>query len=1046
VTQTPTRPARAAGQRPESHRTLGDVLRGVLAALVLTGLVAGLPVLLVVLSPSGFLTGAPTWDDVVGLLTRPDDGHLFLDALALLGWIAWASFAVSVVTEVVSAARGLPAPHLPMLGLTQAAAAALITTATVLVTTTTTGPTPPARASTVSTAVAAASLAHPVAGNDDEQPRTAARSSRPEHQADISPRHLPTVTVRRGDTLWRLASTHLGDGARWREIFDLNAGAAQTDGGQLTEARWIFPGWNLRLPADATGVPKRVADDRDRPATDPRPQPPPVYVVQPGDTLWDIAAERLGDGARYREIYDHNKSQVQPDGQALRDPDRIHPGWHLVLPVSNHPTTATHASHPVERARATPPTENPSRDPVSADSTTPPAPRASPPTPDNQRDETTITGRNTAPTTNAHDGWDSAAAEVGLLIAGLTALGAAGAIGEIARRRRRQQALRRPGQRVPMPEPDTADAQLEQALRVAPQPITLTALKQALRTLATNCARQQRALPRLAAVLVSMDRVELLLAEKDLEPLAPFTTITDHIWAAPLAALLEDAKAELADDDVPDPYPALVSLGVSDDAVLLINLEAAGTLTIAGEHEQSVAVLRALVCELATSELSAGCSVTLGAEFTELAEVCDRTHVNVIHSSTRLSARITAHGQALRAVLDSASVTDVHEARSRDVAEDAWTPEIVASATPVGAPAVWSGVTAVTCSESPRPGWTLQLRPGDSARLEPLAIDVQPSSLDMGTYNNLTSLLRRGHEHPTHPALTDGTQEGTTPRPVDGPPGDDEAAAILANLPTAPHNPLRTDHADARPITVPRMLFLGQLGVRGADNSMGAARRGRATELVAYLVLHPGASAHQIDEVMWPGQRVTRQNRNAFVSRVRHWLGETPDAEPYLAHVNDGGDYRIHPDVTCDWHDFLQLARAGLGRGEDGTEDLEGALKLVRGRPFLGIDPATYTWAEADTQQMISAIVDVAHTLANMRLKQGDARAAQGAAAVGLLAEPASEVLYRDAMRAALLRGDTPEVRRLRSQLLINLASIDPDAGLEAETIELLAQRSQLLP
>jgi DNA-binding SARP family transcriptional activator len=162
------------------------------------------------------------------------------------------------------------------------------------------------------------------------------------------------------------------------------------------------------------------------------------------------------------------------------------------------------------------------------------------------------------------------------------------------------------------------------------------------------------------------------------------------------------------------------------------------------------------------------------------------------------------------------------------------------------------------------------------------------------------------------------------------------------------------------------------------------------------------------------------------------------------AYVNDGGDYRLHQDVTCDWHDFLRLARSGLGRGEGGSDDLEAAMKLVRGRPFLGIDPAAFTWAEADTQQMISAIVDVAHTLANIRLKEGDARAAQASAAKGLLAEPASEVLYRDAMRAALLRGDTPEVRRLRSQLLISLASIDPDAGLEAETIELLAERPRL--
>ena len=31
-----------------------------------------------------------------------------------------------------------------------------------------------------------------------------------------------TVTVGRGDTAWSLATEHLGDGARWREIWEAN--------------------------------------------------------------------------------------------------------------------------------------------------------------------------------------------------------------------------------------------------------------------------------------------------------------------------------------------------------------------------------------------------------------------------------------------------------------------------------------------------------------------------------------------------------------------------------------------------------------------------------------------------------------------------------------------------------------------------------------------------------------------------------------------------------------------------------------------------------
>ena len=58
-----------------------------------------------------------------------------------------------------------------------------------------------------------------------------------------------TVTVRRGDSLWRLARIHLGTGTRWREIFDLNRGRPQVDGRTLADPNLILIGWVLDLPA-----------------------------------------------------------------------------------------------------------------------------------------------------------------------------------------------------------------------------------------------------------------------------------------------------------------------------------------------------------------------------------------------------------------------------------------------------------------------------------------------------------------------------------------------------------------------------------------------------------------------------------------------------------------------------------------------------------------------------------------------------------------------------------------------------------------------------
>ena len=58
-----------------------------------------------------------------------------------------------------------------------------------------------------------------------------------------------TVTVQRGDSLWRLAARHLGSGPRWQEIFDLNRGRVQADGRSLTNPDLIQIGWVLELPA-----------------------------------------------------------------------------------------------------------------------------------------------------------------------------------------------------------------------------------------------------------------------------------------------------------------------------------------------------------------------------------------------------------------------------------------------------------------------------------------------------------------------------------------------------------------------------------------------------------------------------------------------------------------------------------------------------------------------------------------------------------------------------------------------------------------------------
>jgi hypothetical protein len=70
------------------------------------------------------------------------------------------------------------------------------------------------------------------------------------------------------------------------------------------------------------------------------------YVVERGDTLWDIADERLDDPTRYPEIVAASQDITQPDGQHLSDPDLILPGWTLHVPTAQDEASGAQAPAP----------------------------------------------------------------------------------------------------------------------------------------------------------------------------------------------------------------------------------------------------------------------------------------------------------------------------------------------------------------------------------------------------------------------------------------------------------------------------------------------------------------------------------------------------------------------------------------------------------------------------------------------------------------------------------------------------------------------------
>ena len=114
------------------------------------------------------------------------------------------------------------------------------------------------------------------------------------------------------------------------------------------------------------------------------------YVVERGDTLWDIADEQLDDPTRYTEIVAASEEITQPDGRHLTDPDLILPGWTLHVPTGQAPAEASvdQSLSGVEAAEDSPaaadpvvPPRTPMQSPGPGTQTTSPAGIALPTTP-----------------------------------------------------------------------------------------------------------------------------------------------------------------------------------------------------------------------------------------------------------------------------------------------------------------------------------------------------------------------------------------------------------------------------------------------------------------------------------------------------------------------------------------------------------------------------------------------------------------------------------------------------------------------------------------
>lgn len=761
-------------------------LRGLGALALLLALLIGIPVALIALGGNPL----PELDALRQALTGVDYGGRVLmgTILPLIGWAAWASFAVSVVIELVAQARNVRAPQLKGLSAQQALAGGLVAAVLAI------GSGAPAMAQD-----APAASSSPGAGSASvsqvlDQPR----------QAPSSDEAAKTYTVREGDTLAGIARTQLGDESRWSDLAQQMQGVEQPDGRSLQDPNLIYAGWEV--PVDgAVNAPAGTGSTAAPTATD-----TPTAETGTAGTTDTSRTSGTADGA---EVGGLNAADMMARPGLEEVPAAAEaPEQAPAAADAQQQTTAGTAERQVQEAQdAAPAAEQPEQHKTTEQSTAVPGATYSEPVQEQA-----------APAQAAHvdqqgavDGSD----EIDWRTAGgIGATLAAGVLGLIGARRMAQRRRRKPGQQVPRPAGE--DAQIEAQLRtVADQP-AVDELDLVLRAVALWAASEHITLPEMFCVRVTDEQIALYLAAPAAAELpAPFVREDEEgtVWT------IEAGQIEGLEQIPEAPYPALVTVGKDDTgAQLLLDLEYLGTLGLEGEGQLVSEALDAMAVELATSTWGESLQVTLVGVAPGLASAVGTGRVRQVDDLDELLRMLAGRAQDVKAALDEAGVATVHEAKGAGI-EQEWAPEIVllgVDPTDDQADQLREltrtiprlGVAAVTTQNPLSAPWHLELVDQDNADLEPAGLHLMPQRITAEEAQRIIAVLATALADPedtdasgtqtvdlaailgrpaTHLTIVPTHEDEDTERYGFE---DDTETAELSSVPASVHDEDETDH------------------------------------------------------------------------------------------------------------------------------------------------------------------------------------------------------------------------------------------------------------
>ncbi|GAB3282597.1 hypothetical protein GCM10027456_76560 [Kineosporia babensis] len=278
-----------------------------LAGALLAVLLVGPPLLLIILA-------GPPWTTVQNMFEPAslEDPLRSLESLVVIGsWLGWSVLALEILRAGVDVRRELAAPGMAS-GTGRGGSPKSWRLRGVIVGLVLAPLSAPASAMASAHAVPVA--ASPTGPTPDLSPASAPRPRAIDQEQHQTVRVQPWGS---STTLWGLAEEHLGDGARWREIWDLNEGREQRDGTVMRSPSILVPGWTVLIPA------------ADVPAASPSPATARQslrYSIAEGDRLGDVAVRFLGEFTDYQRIQQVNRDQIP-------DPDHIEAGETIVLPA-----------------------------------------------------------------------------------------------------------------------------------------------------------------------------------------------------------------------------------------------------------------------------------------------------------------------------------------------------------------------------------------------------------------------------------------------------------------------------------------------------------------------------------------------------------------------------------------------------------------------------------------------------------------------------------------------------------------------------------------